>query len=36
MTDFIVNGRFKVIEKLGSGAQGKVYKVEDLNNNYKQ
>ena len=30
------NNRYKMVEKLGSGAQGTVYEVEDLNENGKK
>ncbi len=31
-----MNGRYKKLKKLGSGAQGTVYEVEDLNENNKK
>ncbi len=31
----IVNGRFKVIKSLGDGAQGEVFKVNDLKDDNK-
>jgi hypothetical protein len=31
----IVNGRFKVVDSLGDGAQGEVFKVNDLNDENK-
>ena len=30
---YIVNGRFKVLQIVGEGSQGKVYKVEDCQEN---
>ena len=30
------NNRYKMVEELGSGAQGTVYEVEDLNENGKK
>ena len=30
------NNRYKMVKKLGSGAQGTVYEVEDLNENGKK
>ncbi len=30
------NNRYKMVKKLGSGAQGTVYEVEDLNGNGKK
>jgi hypothetical protein len=34
--DGAFNNRYKMVEKLGSGAQGTVYEVEDLNENGKK
>jgi hypothetical protein len=31
----IVNGRFKIVESLGDGAQGEVFKVNDLKDENK-
>jgi hypothetical protein len=31
-----LNGRYKKVKKLGAGAQGTVYEVEDLNENNKK
>jgi serine/threonine protein kinase len=32
----VLNGRYEKIKKLGAGAQGTVYEVEDLNENRKK
>lgn len=32
---YLVDGRFKLIQIVGEGSQGKVYKVEDLKENLK-
>jgi serine/threonine protein kinase len=33
--DVVHNGRYKIIELIGSGSQAKVYKIEDLHDNNK-
>ena len=33
--DVVYNGRYKILEEIGAGAQAQVYKIEDLQENNK-